>query len=177
MKQARRSLLHLQMGQEVLYLLMTVGIVASLVLIVYTQFVRADNASLRKLHAQDSADAAGLKGEIETLRNNKNSLLSHTAPTQTEQPSVDSGVPINDQPPIITLSEAQGYYFPSGSAELSDDFRGLLADNIVPRVLELSRRYDADVIEVVGHTDEVPVRSNESTIDETLLPFLSGKSS
>lgn len=122
-KRSPDSMLHLQMGQEVLYLLMTIGIMTSLILLVYT-------------HSQQE----------------------FAAPLE--------------QPPIITLSEARGYYFPSGSAALSQSFRAALVQRIVPRILDISRQYEARVIEVVGHTDEVPVSAARSTIDSTLLHFL-----
>jgi outer membrane protein OmpA-like peptidoglycan-associated protein len=210
-------MLHLQMGQEVLYLLMTIGIVTSIVLIVYAQVLHRDIAELKHSEVQaedeneppDATDSAANNaqrniggdvpakedGEAQTeaedeVPGSTDSTSSDAEPDEagetpdeedieaTVEPAAGepavSPIP-NDQPPIITLSEAQGYYFPSGSAELSESFRTLLAMEITPRIIEIGDKYDADVIEVVGHTDEVPVRSRESTIDEMLLPFLRGQ--
>jgi flagellar motor protein MotB len=75
-------------------------------------------------------------------------------------------------PPIIKLSEAAGYHFNSGSAELSPRFRSDLAGPIPAQILELIKQYDVDVIEVVGHTDEQPVGTRESNLDRELLPVL-----
>jgi len=151
LKTPLRSMLHLQMGQEVLYLLMTIGIMASLVLLVYARV-------LQNARDEAAAQLAALQVEYAAL-----------PPQDRPQP--------DDQPPIITLSEAKGYYFPSGSAKLSDEFRHALAQQIVSRILEISRRYEAEMVEVVGHTDEVPVRSAQSTIDQSLLPFLNWQGS
>lgn len=78
-------------------------------------------------------------------------------------------------PPIITLSEAEGFYFASGSTVLSDDFRELLIQEVIPRVVDASQEYGATVVEVVGHTDESPIRTGESNLDDRLLPFLAGE--
>jgi flagellar motor protein MotB len=85
------------------------------------------------------------------------------------QPQASSG---HQWPPIIKLSEAAGYYFKSGSAELSEQFRSGLAGPIAAQILQLIKQYDVDVIEVVGHTDEQPVSSRESNLDRDLLPVL-----
>lgn len=79
----------------------------------------------------------------------------------------------HDWPPSIPLDEADGYSFQSNSSEVSARFKDLLQQKIVPRILEVSAQYKANVIEVVGHTDERPV-SGMSTLDENLLPFLRG---
>ncbi|QOZ51520.1 hypothetical protein XH90_09110 [Bradyrhizobium sp. CCBAU 53338] len=57
-------------------------------------------------------------------------------------------------PPIITLSEAGGYYFKTGSAELAAPFRNALLTTMPDEILRFIEKYDVDVIEVVGHTDE-----------------------
>lgn len=72
-------------------------------------------------------------------------------------------------PPIIVLSEKeQSYRFELGSAEISAAFERRLRNRIVPLLDSLSRQYEADVVEVIGHTDAVPVNS-QSTLDRTLL--------
>jgi flagellar motor protein MotB len=62
-------------------------------------------------------------------------------------------------PPIITLSEAAGYHFKSGSAELSPEFRIALLTTTPQEILQKIKEFDVDVIEVVGHTDEQPIGS------------------
>ena len=82
-----------------------------------------------------------------------------------------------DQPPIISLRESQGYHFVSGSAELSDEFRTKLGGDVADRLIEIAKHYGLDVVEVVGHTDEVPVSSATSNLDAHLLAFLRGEKS
>src|SRR3984957_5875970 len=75
-------------------------------------------------------------------------------------------------PPIIRLSEADGNFFKTGSAELSPEFREKLVVSTPEQIVALIRKYDVDVIEVVGHTDEQPVGLRQSNLDRELVPVL-----
>ena len=126
-RQSRRvpvGFLHLQLGQEIIYLMLAASLAAAFVM-----------ASL-------------LAAQRELAR---------------------------QTPPIITLSEAQGFYFESGSTVLTEDFRELLVAEVIPRVVSASEEYGASVVEVVGHTDESPLRTGESNLDDRLLSFLAGE--
>lgn len=75
-------------------------------------------------------------------------------------------------PPIITLNEAEQYAFETGSAELSDKLRDALNTTIKDQILKiLGEGYGADVIEVVGHTDERPI-TGYSNLNDRLVPTL-----
>jgi len=71
-------------------------------------------------------------------------------------------------PPIINLSEADGYFFATGSAELTESFAAELHGVVIDRLLQIANAFDVNVIEVVGHTDEQPVTSHVSNLDRTL---------
>ena len=75
-------------------------------------------------------------------------------------------------PPIIRLSEADGNFFRTGSAELSPEFREKLLASTPEQIVALIKKYDVDVIEVVGHTDEQPVGLRQSNLDRDLVPVL-----
>ena len=76
-------------------------------------------------------------------------------------------------PPIIRMSEADGYFFKSGSAELSPTFQEALITKTPIEILNYIRKYDVDIIEVVGHTDERPIGVRQySNLDRDLLPVL-----
>jgi outer membrane protein OmpA-like peptidoglycan-associated protein len=79
-------------------------------------------------------------------------------------------------PPIINLSEADGYFFATRSAELTADFAAKLRTAVVDRLVEIGRSFDVDVIEVIGHTDERPVASGLSNLDRELSSVISGAS-
>jgi flagellar motor protein MotB len=79
-------------------------------------------------------------------------------------------------PPIINLSEAGGYYFATGSADLTPEFSMALRTVVVARLLQTAAAFDVDVIEVIGHTDEQPVSGRASNLDRTLAAVTAGVS-
>jgi flagellar motor protein MotB len=81
-----------------------------------------------------------------------------------------------DKPRILNLTEGEGFHFVSGSAELGADFEEKLQRKIVPQIVNLSATYHANVIEIIGHTDGVPVKGSASTMDLRLVRFVNSKS-
>jgi flagellar motor protein MotB len=77
-------------------------------------------------------------------------------------------------PPFFSLDEARGYYFDSGKATLRPDFRRNLINIVIPLLVKNLRDYDVDVIEVIGHTDEVPM-SGISNLDSRLIEASAGR--
>ncbi len=149
---SRPSMLHLQMGQEIIYLIMAIAIIAAIVMAIYIAMLPPPCPWPCREPCR------------EPMICHKPCLL----PMVCQMPGLD-------QPPLITLAEADGYYFGSGSAEIDDTFKQKLLTDIVDQVDALSREYDARVVEVVGHTDEVPLARARSTMDRDLLPFLNGE--
>jgi outer membrane protein OmpA-like peptidoglycan-associated protein len=85
-----------------------------------------------------------------------------------------AGTGENNWPPIITLSEADDYFFATGKAELRPEFELKLRDEIVPLLNQLTRKFRVDIIEVTGHTDEQAIVARNSNLDQTLLGVLKG---
>ncbi|MEC5293078.1 hypothetical protein [Aurantimonas sp. C2-4-R8] len=83
----------------------------------------------------------------------------------------------HDWPPIISLSEAKGYSFAVGRAELTPDFAEELRTSIAEQVVGYIKRYDATVVEVIGHTDEQPMAPRPSNLDANLISVLGGSAS
>ena len=84
----------------------------------------------------------------------------------------------NDQPPLLEINDEENVsIFPTGSAEPS----GRLVSWLRRQVKEIERsaaKYGATVVEVVGHTDSVPLGSSlaqKQNLDTALLPLLNGK--
>lgn len=67
-----------------------------------------------------------------------------------------------DQPPLIVLSEADGYTFESGKADISLAFERQIQQVIAYRIQVEAIGCSCDVVEVIGHTDGqlVGTRSN-----------------
>ena len=83
-------------------------------------------------------------------------------------------------PPIINLPEAEEFSFKSGQAVLSQAFSQRLRTDILEKILINLKEYDADIIEVIGHTDEVAVgnkREKTSTLDTNVINFILGQTS
>jgi outer membrane protein OmpA-like peptidoglycan-associated protein len=77
-------------------------------------------------------------------------------------------------PPIINLSEAEGYFFATRSAELRPDFEAVLRTTVVEKLLEIAAAFQADVIEVIGHTDERALPGGLSNLDRELPAAMAG---
>ena len=124
---SRRSSLHLQLGQETVYLIMAIAVFAALVMA---------------------------------------ALLMRQSPERQKDP------------PIIPMREADGFSFPTGSAAISSSFRDKLVGRIVPEVVRIGRESGTDVVEVIGHTDGVPLRHGSrysANLDRVLMPAFTGQ--
>jgi flagellar motor protein MotB len=77
-------------------------------------------------------------------------------------------------PPIINLSEAEGYFFATRSAVLRPDFESKLRTTVADRLLDIAASFHVDVIEVIGHTDERPVSGGLSNLDRELSSVMAG---
>lgn len=81
----------------------------------------------------------------------------------------------HEWPPIINLSEAGGYFFKSGSAELTEAFTTKLQGLITSQIAQSLEQYDVDIIEVIGHTDEQPISRTGSNLDKEIIDVVEGK--
>ncbi len=77
-------------------------------------------------------------------------------------------------PPFFSLSEAGGYFFDSGKATLRPEFERNLKSQVIPMLARSLEDYDVDVVEVIGHTDEVPM-SGRSNLDSALIQASIGR--
>lgn len=78
----------------------------------------------------------------------------------------------HEWPPIITLSEAKNNYFRSGSAELTATFVEKLKSSIADQIATNLQAYGADIVEVIGHTDEQPLSRAVSNMDKNAIDVL-----
>lgn len=78
-------------------------------------------------------------------------------------------------PPIISLDD-NGNRFATGSAALTADFRRDLEERVAPELADRLAAYNADVIEIIGHTDEqVITPTRPSNLDTTALEVMQGR--
>jgi flagellar motor protein MotB len=131
---------------------------------------------------KEGLDLKKLREEAQFARTLKNLMAESQITAKTPSDIVElarAGIaagPTNEGhkwPPIINLSEAEGYFFEIGSAELSDEFKIALVDKVAPKILQIADEYpDVDIIEVIGHTDEQIIRRRYSNLDGALLEVL-----
>lgn len=74
----------------------------------------------------------------------------------------------SNAPPHIIMSETRGFSFPSGSSKLSGEFREKLSNEVVAHIEQAIHDHHINLIEVIGHTDGVPVKRGTKEIDGTL---------
>jgi flagellar motor protein MotB len=142
--------------------------------------IRAKMADINKLRSDGidvekavrDADIVGAINSAMTKPGQPPASKSAILETIEKGTSLGAGPSGHQWPPIITLSEANGNFFKSGSAELSQGFQSKLTTSIPADILNNIRKFDVDVIEVVGHTDEQPLGFRQSNLDSNLLSVL-----
>lgn len=143
-------------------LLMVVPLLLAVVVLAAVYGTAADTAgSLQGGNALLTDSLARLKGRVRGLEDTLRQGRSETD-------SIRAVLRRLDQPPLIVLSEADGYTFPSGTAEISADFARQLNQIIASRVQAEAIACSCDVVEVIGHTDGQLV-STRSNLDRMLL--------
>ncbi|MFH2105017.1 MAG: hypothetical protein ABII72_02150 [Parcubacteria group bacterium] len=132
--------------------------------------------SLQSISANVKKETITLKEYLQRLRWKVGEIENNPILARLRKAHVclDQAKELLDQPPIITLTEAGGYYFASGRSEVPTGFDGKLRQEIIPKIAVYVKKYAVDVIEVIGHTDEVHLGGKKSNLDRRLLPFLRG---
>jgi len=129
-------------------------------------------AVLSNLSAQEKENLLSNAAAISKLSVNEFEEMQTRAELYEQKPMAEK-VGGNNWPPIISLSEAQNYSFRIGNATLAPQFTQALRGSIANEILSILKEYDADVIEVIGHTDPQPMRSNRtSNLDKNATDFL-----
>lgn len=163
-----RSQLQYQMGQEVIYLLLTASMLGCIVLAVYALLNSNSSADLQKEVNRLTLALSAAEARADAAKKELNSRNIPATPKRV------------DKPPIIVLPEAEGYYFESGSAEITDTFAERIKTEIVPRIIAEANSYQADVIEIIGHTDGVSIsasRRAKANLDLTIAAFINDQES
>lgn len=155
-----RSQLQMQMGQEVIYLLLASSMLGCIVLAAYVLLNMKSNPDLRNEIARLTRALAAAEGKAAALD------------------AQIKAARINDKPPIILLPEAEGYTFETGSARITPSFADGIRTKIIPRIIAAANAYQATVIEIIGHTDGVAVGPNlrtKANLDFTVPAFMDGQ--
>ena len=136
------------------------------------RLAEAAQLNAKGIDAEKALRDADIVGSIEKIMPETGRPATPQAIADAVARGLSGDRPGHQWPPIIRLSEADGNFFQTGSAELSPEFRDRLLTSTPEQILGLIRKYDVDVIEVVGHTDEQPVGLRQSNLDRDLVPVL-----
>lgn len=117
----------------------------------------------------------------ETLQSIEGKLLKNQIQFETDMIAESQKGLISDEtaqidhkwPPVITITEAQGYSFPVGSAFISETFGEMLKTIVAKTLKDNIEKYNANIIEVYGHTDEQP-KQGVSNLDFFLIQAING---
>lgn len=206
MSKTPTSALHLQMGQEVLYLLLVTSLICNLLLVGLVMRAHAREPSAREPSPDEmAATITRLEGEKAGLLLQVRQLNDTLEDAKRERANLDASVeqaqsarvqlegwvkelegklkiqktPLEDQPPIIMLRDTEGYSFDPGSADIKPEFLSRLANEIVPKLIALGEKYSAQIVEVIGHTDGTAITDRlrvKANIDEFLGQALDNSS-
>lgn len=170
----KSSILAQLLGQELQYSLLMISILVAAIALKLLSAKEADNELGDTLDRLERVVGRNdeLEEQVKSLDAERAALAQALAQAREE---LSRKPP--DQPPIIFLSEADGFSFASGSSEISPAFAEKLRVEVAPRLVELTRAYSADVIEVIGHTDGVPLGASraEANLDARLPTALGGQ--
>jgi hypothetical protein len=194
--QRARSQLHLQLGQEVIYVLMTLGLMTALIMLANAERIRSPlpDCALPSGGCVESTRSVALppecalpgRGPCYSPKDLPTCMLPGQGPCISavdlpscmlpEQGPCISAIdpsdctlpgrrpcaqPAPQRPLILNLTEREGFRFATGSYVIDEQFMTKLRTVIAPAILKLGAEYQARVVEVVGHTDSVPMLSQQ----------------
>lgn len=133
-------------------------------------------SAMKKLanHGISPEQAAAMAESMKALKDSGYAEKTAAELTAALFKAADGDAKPHEWPPIISLSELEGYNFRVGSAELSETFRTKLKDKSA-EIAETAKQYRVDIIEVIGHTDEQVMAGDYSNMDSGLKPVLDGE--
>ncbi|MGV1833172.1 OmpA family protein [Rhizobium rhizogenes] len=151
----------------------------------------ADQAKLEKdwrelVLARETLDSIGTEGtkpeDLRELAKVAAVLKQHGVELAKAPDEVDrllaaglGGTGPHEWPPIINLEDVRTNYFQSGSTDLTRTFVQLLNTTVADEIAGNLNDYDANIVEVIGHTDEQPVARRVSNLDDTLIGAMDGR--
>src|SRR5262245_59113873 len=115
MNRTQSSVLHLQMGQEVIYLLLVVSIFCNVLLFVFA--ARTSNRVTELETMKSSGDPSKLIANIKQLERDLEAARRQASAVQKQLREAQERLKVSgvhDRPPIITLREADGFSFAPG---------------------------------------------------------------
>ncbi|HEY9702419.1 MAG TPA: hypothetical protein V6C58_08235, partial [Allocoleopsis sp.] len=73
-----------------------------------------------------------------------------------------------DTPPILVIEDKPDIRFTLGSAEISPSMQKFLQTKVIPEIENHTKKYQIDVVEIIGHTDGTINSKYQSNLDDNL---------
>ena len=83
-------------------------------------------------------------------------------------------VDVSEWPPFISLSETSNYSFEIGKAALSPDLESFLIESVAGQIRSFVENDDTEIVEVIGHTDDLPIVRGATTFNHDIINALEG---
>ncbi len=108
-------------------------------------------------------DPQGLKELLEEQNLEANERMAESVAESVAESGLSEQVEVSFTSQYVELTMKGGLLFDSGSAQLKEE-----AERVLDRVGEILMRYSSGLIEIEGHTDNVPIRSAQYASNEEL---------
>ncbi len=133
---------------------------------------------LAQSNLSDSEQLALLKEELAQLKRESSDKSNEIARLNIEIRKLENKlagqIPGISLPSFINLSGEEKYSFEIGEAIVSDEFKQYIIDEIVQQILSHKSDYGANIVEVIGHTDEQPIARGSTNFDNEILEAYKG---
>jgi chemotaxis protein MotB len=113
-----------------------------------------------------SADATDLQEQYEEMALKESEEMAEQIQKMAEQMGIDNQVEIDFNSQYVVLELSGALLFDSGSADVKQD-----AYKLLKKVGTILTRYENRIIEIEGHTDNVPMSSGTYANNEVLSTF------
>jgi chemotaxis protein MotB len=123
----------------------------------------ADSSSDSKNLEEYDNDPQGLKELLEEQQLQDNEALAETIEEAVGESNMSDQIEVSFTSQYVQLSMKGALLFDSGSAELKDDSK-----TVLDKVGVILERYSSGIIEIEGHTDNVPINSSQYADNEEL---------
>lgn len=81
---------------------------------------------------------------------------------------------LKSAPPVVVIQDSGGFQFESGSANLPNELKSYITEDLVDRIERISQQRNLYVVEIIGHTDG-QVNFGNGNLDRQLEEVAKGK--
>ena len=124
------------------------------------------NKGSDKADVTASGDAAWIEEQYDELSLSETEEMAEALKAKAAELGISDQVDINYNADYVVISISGALLFESGSADIQDG-----ADKILKKICELLALYPEQIIEIEGHTDNVPIHSGQFADNRVLSTF------